>query len=121
MAAGGPATVDEYLAALTPDQRAWIDELRATIRAVLPDATEEISYGIVAFKLRDRAVVWYAAYQGHYSMHPASEAMIKELGDRLKPLQTGKGTIRFDPAKQVPKNLVRDIVRIRRREVAPDH
>ena len=112
------SSVAEYLAALTPEQRAWIDELRATIREVLPNASEEISYGIVAYKVGGKAVVWYAAYKGHYSMHPASEAMERELGDRLAPHRTGKGTLRFDPSQPVPRDLVRDVVRSRRSEVA---
>jgi uncharacterized protein YdhG (YjbR/CyaY superfamily) len=116
-AASAPASVEEYLAALTPAQRGWIDELRGVIREVLPDATEERSYGIVAYKLGGRAVVWYAAYKGHYSMHPATDAMETRLGERLAPHRTGKGTLRFDPTQPVPRDLVREIVEIRRAEV----
>ena len=38
-----PATIDEYLARVSPDKRAALEQLRATIRAVVPTAEECIS------------------------------------------------------------------------------
>ena len=37
------STVDEYLAALPADRRAVVDDLRRTITAAAPDATETIT------------------------------------------------------------------------------
>ena len=113
MARPGPTSVEEYLAALTPEQRAWIDELRATIREVLPDADEVISYQIVAYKVGGKAVVWYAAFGDHYSLYPATDTLRAALGDRIKPHLSGKGTLRFAPDQAVPRDLVREIVRVR--------
>jgi uncharacterized protein YdhG (YjbR/CyaY superfamily) len=109
--------VDDYLATLTDDQRRWIDELRATIRAALPaDATEEISYQIVAFKVGGRAVVWYAAFADHYSLYPRTDGLAAALGERLSPYASGKGTLRFPVDRPVPRALVRSIVKVRLRE-----
>ena len=56
-----PVSVDAYLAALPTESRAALDELRKTVRAAAPEATETIAYGMPA--LRDRGVfpVSYAA------------------------------------------------------------
>lgn len=114
------ASVDEYLAALAPDQRRWIDELRATIRGVLPaDATEEISYGIVAFKVKRKAVIWYAAFDDHYSLYPRSDAMVAQLGERIAAHVSGKGTLRFAKDEPVPTKLVAEIALIRLSEAVP--
>jgi hypothetical protein len=48
--AGGPRTVDEYLAALSEDKRAALEKLRKTIRSAAPKAEECISYQIAAFE-----------------------------------------------------------------------
>lgn len=113
MARKGAASVEEYLAALTPERRRWVDELRRTIREALPDdATEAISYQIVAFKVRGKAVVWYAAFSEHFSLYPRTDRLEAVLGDRLKPHIAGKGTLRFAANQRVPRDLVRDIVRI---------
>jgi len=114
MARPGPASVAEYLAALRDEQRAWIDELRATIRAVLPEATEEISYQIVAFKVNGKAVVWYASFKEHFSLYPATDEMRRALGDEIRPYLAGKGTVRMPGDRPVPKTLVRKIVRFLR-------
>ncbi len=46
-----PKTIDEYLAAVSDDQRAALEKLRKTIRAAAPQAEECISYGIATFRL----------------------------------------------------------------------
>jgi len=110
----GPSSVEDYLASMTPERRAWIDDLRSTIQAVLPEATEEISYQIVAFKVNGKAIIWYAAFKGHYSLYPVTDEMRRALGDEIKPYLAGKGTVRLRADKPVPKTLVKKIVRVLR-------
>src|SRR5262249_8752141 len=47
-------TVDEYLSRLPNDSHAALTKLRATIKSIVPDASEVISYGIPTFKYRGR-------------------------------------------------------------------
>ena len=109
--------VEAYLAAVPPEARAALERLRATIRSVVPDATEAISYQMPAFKLHGRGLVAYAAFKDHCSLFPMSKAVIvthqDELGDRV----TGKGTIRFTVDDPLPDALVRKIVEARIAEV----
>jgi uncharacterized protein YdhG (YjbR/CyaY superfamily) len=116
---GQPAQdVDDYLAALPPEPRAALERLRRTIREAAPDAVETIAYGMPAFRQDGRFLVSYAAYKNHCSLFPASQGMKEELGERLDPYVSGKGTLRFRPDRPIPASLVRSIVRIRLREVA---
>ena len=108
------ATVDEYFDALPPERRAAMDALRAAVRAGAPDATEVIAYGMPALRSHGgQFLVSYAAYKKHYSLFPASEAVIEELGNELTPYLAGKGTIRFPADRPLPTGLVRTIVRVR--------
>ena len=116
--AGGPSSVEDYLAGLPKPSRAPLEELRATIRAAAPQATERISYRMPAFEEYGRILVWYAAFRDHCSMFPASEAVKEALGEELTPYLSGKGTIRFDLGEPIPEALVRKIVRARRAENA---
>ena len=43
--------VDEYLANLDEPKRTTLKELRQTIRSILPEAEEGISYGMPAYRL----------------------------------------------------------------------
>jgi uncharacterized protein YdhG (YjbR/CyaY superfamily) len=105
--------VDAYLAELPEGSRAAMEQLRATIKAVAPEATETISYRMPAFKDRGRILVYYAAFKDHYSVYPASDFVVAALGADLDPHLSGKGTIRFDYGQPFRKALVKKIVKAR--------
>jgi uncharacterized protein YdhG (YjbR/CyaY superfamily) len=109
-----PTTVEEYLATLPDDRRAGVEELRRTIQAAAPEATETIAYLMPAMRSHGgQFLVSYAAYKKHYSLFPASEAVIEAGGGELKPYLAGKGTIQFPADKPLPIALVAKIVKVR--------
>ncbi len=110
------ASVDEYMASLPEDRRGVMEELRRTVRAAAPDATEAIAYNMPAFRLDGRFFVSYDAYKHHYSLFPWSDAMVRELGEEIEPYAVGKGTIRFPADAPIPVELVSRIIGIRLRE-----
>jgi uncharacterized protein YdhG (YjbR/CyaY superfamily) len=112
--------VDEYIGQLPADRRAVMEQLRTTIRAAAPDATEVITYNMPGFRLDGRFLVSYEAFKRHYSLFPWSDAMLEELGDALRPYAVGKGTIRFPVDAPIPFELVTRVVEFRNREVAPE-
>ena len=114
------ASVEDYMAALPEDRRAVMEQLRSTIRAAAPDATEAIAYNMPAFRLDGRFLVSYEAFTHHYSIFPWSDAVVAELGGELEPYAVGKGTIRFPADGPIPLDLVARVVEIRNREVAAE-
>jgi uncharacterized protein YdhG (YjbR/CyaY superfamily) len=108
-----PATVDEYLAALPADRRGPMEDLRRTIRAAAPDATEVITYKMPGFKRNGRFLVSYDAFKQHYSLFPSSDPIIDALGDRVRPYLAGRGTLRFPADQPLPLDLITEIVKIR--------
>ena len=115
----GPATVDAYLAALPPERRAGVEDLRRTVNTAAPEATETIAYQMPALRSHGgQFLVSYAAFKQHYSLFPASGAVIAALGDELTPFLAGKGTIRFPASKPLPTGLVARIVKVRLAENA---
>jgi uncharacterized protein YdhG (YjbR/CyaY superfamily) len=110
-----PTSVDNYLADVPLEARATLEQLRQTIKAVVPSAVEVISYQIPTFKLDGRMLVSYAAFKDHCSFFPGA-APIKAHQDELKSYQTSKGTIRFPISKPLPATLVRKLVKTRIKE-----
>jgi uncharacterized protein YdhG (YjbR/CyaY superfamily) len=109
-----PTTVEDYLAALPDERRTAVEELRQTINAAAPEATETIAYSMPALRSHGgQFLVSYAAYKKHYSLFPASEAVVEQLGDELTPYLAGRGTIRFPADRPIPSELVARIVKIR--------
>ena len=113
-----PTNIEDYLAALPEAQRAALEKLRKTIKAAAPGATETISYQMPAFRDQGRFLVSYAAFKGHCSFFPASNAVLAALGEELKPYYSGKGTLRFTTDKPIPAALVKKIVKTRLEENA---
>jgi uncharacterized protein YdhG (YjbR/CyaY superfamily) len=103
-------TVEEYLAAVPPRERAALEELRRTIRSAAPDAEEGISYRMPVFKLNG-ALVFYAAFSDHLSLFVASKEIVKEFAKDLKPYYSSGATIHFTPEKPLPASLVKRLVK----------
>jgi uncharacterized protein YdhG (YjbR/CyaY superfamily) len=114
-----PTTVEEYLANLPEDRRGAMRELREAIRAAAPDATETIAYNMPAFRSHGgQFLVSFAAFKAHYSLFPASDAVVEALGEELAPYLAGKGTIRFPATEPLPISTVSKVVKIRLAENA---
>jgi uncharacterized protein YdhG (YjbR/CyaY superfamily) len=110
----GATTVDEYLADLPAERRTAMELLRSTIKATVPEAIEVISYKMPAFRSHGgQFLVSYDAYKAHYSLFPASEAVVEACGEELTPYLSGKGTIRFPADRPIPVALVRRILEVR--------
>ena len=110
----GPTSVEEYLAALSDERRAGVEQLRRTINAAAPEATETIAYGMPALRSHGgQFLVSYAAYKNHFSLFPASETVVEALGAKLTPYLAGKGTIQFPADRPIPAAIVTKIVKVR--------
>ena len=112
MATSQAATIDEYIAGFPPETRRILEEVRATIRAAAPDATETISYAIPTFDLNGRHLVHFAGYAGHIGFYPTPNG-VAEFEAELSEFHQGKGSVQFPLSRPVPLDLIRRIVQFR--------
>lgn len=112
-------TVDEYLSALDPAERAELERIRALVSQLVPDTEETISYGMPTLKYKNRALVYFTASKKHLSFYPSSWA-IDELKDRLTDYTTTAHAIQFTLATPLPTDLIEDLVRVHVRAIDAD-
>lgn len=110
--ANTPLDVDDYLSRVPQSQRRALEQLRRTIKSVVPDAVEVISYQMPTFKLNGRMLVSYAAFAEHCSFFPGAGPTAVHQ-EELKSFATSKGTVRFTPEKPLSASLVKKMVKTR--------
>lgn len=111
--AAGRAAVEAYLATQPPANRAALDDLRARIGRLAPDASEAISYGMPAFRYRGRFLVSYAGWAKHCAFYPLTGQTTAAHAAELEGFSLAKGTIRFSPPQRLSDALLGAIVRER--------
>ena len=99
-----------------PARRA-LNAVRGVIRAVAPRAVEGIAYGIPAFKLDDRPLVYYAAFKHHASLYPITATIRAAHADALRDYKTSTGTVQFPLDRPLPVALIKRLVKARVAEV----
>ena len=112
--------IDTYLATLPADQRELLQRLRAHIARLLPGAAETISYGMPAFALDGRAIVWFAGWKAHCSIYPLTDRFLKAHATELKGYGRTKGSLHFTPKAPLPDALLERLVLDRLADVEGD-
>jgi len=104
-----PKTIDEYIDRCAPQAQPILRRVRATIAKAAPDATETISYGMPAFKLR-RILVYFAAFRHHIGLYPPVKGDAA-LEKAVAPYAGEKGNLRFPIEQKIPYALISTIVK----------
>ncbi|MGE3858237.1 MAG: iron chaperone [Dehalococcoidia bacterium] len=110
-----PAAIDAFLAGLPPAQRDALQRLREAVQALVPDATEALSYGVPTF-FRDGPLLAYGAAKSHCSLYVMRPHLVAALKGEIAPHRASGGTIQFDPDTPIAAPLLERIVRARLEE-----
>lgn len=102
-------TVNEYLELFEGDAKVKLIELRAIIRAAVPDAQEVISYAIPAYKYHGW-LVYFSGYAKHVSMSFPPRSIMQAFEKELGPYKSSKSTVQFPLGQPLPKELIRKML-----------
>jgi uncharacterized protein YdhG (YjbR/CyaY superfamily) len=108
-----PTTIDGYLATVDRDRREALEKLRKTIRSIVPDAVECISYGIPAFRLERGIVAGFCATTKGCSYFPFSGKTLDTVADEIAEFSRTKSALHFDAKIGLRAALVRKLIRVR--------
>lgn len=111
------ATIDAYIALQPQEIRERLEEVRALIHAVAPQAQETISYNMPAFKLHGM-LVGFAAWKEHCGFYPWNGHTVEAFAQELGGFTTSSGAIQLPYKDKLPVTLLEKIIRARVKENA---
>lgn len=112
-------TIDEYIASFPEEIQEKLQSIRATVRQAAPDAIETISYGLPAFKLNGKALVYFGGWKSHIALYPTPSGT-STFESELSDYEQTKGSVHFPLDQPIPHELITRIVKFRAHEVAND-
>ena len=101
------ATVEEYILNFPPEVKVRLEELRALIRSVAPEATEKMAYGMPAYHFHG-PLVYFGAHARHLGFYPTASGIVfwNGLG---QPFKTSKGAVQFPHDRHLPLDLIEQV------------
>jgi len=111
-------SVDDYIAAQPKNVQVALRRVRSIIRKAVPTAVEVISYQMPTFKVAEGAFLCVGGWKEHYSLYPASDALVAAFKGALTPYRVSKGTLRFPLSEPVPATLIEGIAKFQVRDAA---
>lgn len=103
--------VDNYIAKAPKELRKKLQELRAIIKSVAPQAEERISYGMPYYDYKGR-LIYFKLSKAHLGIYVPTP-VIEEHKNELKEYQTAKATVRFYLEAKLPSSLIKKLVKAR--------
>lgn len=105
------SNIDAYIAGFPEEVQAVLQQVRATIKAVVPEAVEAIKYDMPTFVLHGN-LVHFAAFKKHIGFYPAPTGD-PAFEEALAGYKQGKGSVQFPLDQPMPLDLIVKMVKHR--------
>jgi uncharacterized protein YdhG (YjbR/CyaY superfamily) len=106
--------VDNYILKFPEKTRDVLQKIRTIIHDAVPGAEESMSYGMPAYKLNGKPLVYFASFKNHIGFY-ATPSGHEEFAEELSKYKHGKGSAQFPLDKPIPFNLIKKIVDFRKK------
>ncbi len=107
-----PTTVDDYIAQFDGEIKMRLLRMREIVKNEAPGAVEEFSYGLAAYKLNGKPLIYFGGFSAHIGLYatPNGHAAFAEEFAQYK---QGKGSVQFPLNLPLPDALIRRVVQHR--------
>jgi uncharacterized protein YdhG (YjbR/CyaY superfamily) len=108
-------SVDAYIQSFPENIQHLLQEIRNTVKSVVPEAQESISYKMPAYTYKSRPLVYFAAFRNHIGFYPIPSG-IDAFQAELSLYQCSKGAVQFPLNQPMPLELIARITAFRAEE-----
>ena len=105
-------SVDEYINGFPEQIQERLLLMRQIIKDNAPQAIESSSYGMPAYKLNNKPLVYFGGFAKHIGFYATPTGHEKFAKD-LSLYKQGKGSVQFPLNKPLPIHLITEIVKFR--------
>lgn len=109
--------INAILATAPNEHRAALQRIREIVQATVPEAVEAISYGLPAFRYKEKPLGGYASQKSHCSYFPMSGSIVGTMKKELKDFKTSKGGVQFQPDQSIPISILKKLILARKAEI----
>jgi len=104
--------VDDYIGQFDGEVRERLLRLRKLVKTMTPDAEEKISYGMPAYKLHNKVLIYFMAHKEHIGVYPGRLESYDSLPE-LQKYASGKSTLKFPNHQPLPYDLIEKFINYR--------
>ncbi|MBE0640468.1 MAG: DUF1801 domain-containing protein [Bacteroidales bacterium] len=106
--------IDQYITSQPAEVQARLQQVRELVKELATDTTETISYGMPAFKLNGRILLYFAAHSHHIGLYPSGSG-IPQFSARFDALglKWSKGAVQLPLDRPLPTELLRELILFR--------
>lgn len=105
-------TVDEYVSIYSKAVQDKLASIRKIIIDNAPEAIESISYGMPAYKVNKKPLVYFGGFAKHIGFYAVPNTHV-HFKKELSVYKQGKGSVQFPIDQPLPKSLIANMVKFR--------
>lgn len=104
--------ISEYITSQPKETGERLEVINNIVKKLSPTAVECISYGMPAYKLEGKILIYFAAHKKHIGLYPYPSTLnaFKKESSKYK---TAKGSIQFQNNEKFPVGLITKIIKYR--------
>src|SRR5690554_4510089 len=104
--------IETYIQQFPESVQEILHKIRKLIKDNAADAEELFAYGMPAYKIYKKPLVYFAAFKNHIGFY-ATPSGHTEFQEELSRYKQGKGSVQFPLDQEVPYALIERIVQFR--------
>lgn len=109
-------TVDQYIVSFPSAVTARLQRIRHAVQTLCPDAEESMSYGMPAYKLLGKPLIYFAAFQKHIGVY-ATPSWHTAFAKELSHYKQGKWSVQFPLDEELPIGLIERMIQWKMEEI----
>lgn len=109
-------TVEQYLSQQPASERAILESVRNLIKKLCPDVVESIAYGMPAYKLNKKPLIYFAGYAHHIGIY-ATPTAHTQFTQEFAGYKQWKWSVQFPLDKPFPLDLIEKMIIFKREEI----